>query len=229
MNKKQIILNDRDLQLFRFVDKYRVAAVKSISLACGFNSMQYVSRRIKKLVEYGYINHISMYLGHPHFYCLTKKGLKEIGIDAKPYRPAPTTAFHYVGVADCAAYLAYNYGLDAVKDFFVDKDFYHNDEVIERYSLKSTHKPDIIFVKGPTTYYVEFERSRKGKKKILENILMNHLSGVNQIWIVSDIPFEDIKKECASTPHYQETVTFIDYSEISHNLKVLGGVKVEQQ
>lgn len=228
MNKRQIILNYRDLRLLRFIDKYRIASLKGASLACGFNSIQYTARRIKKLVEYGYIVQQSVYYGYSRFYSLTTKGLRAIGIVAKAYKPSYTTALHYMGVGDIAAYLANQYRLDAMQDMYCDKDFRHNETVIKQYQLETSHKPDIIFDSGGQTYYVEYERSRKGKKKTMENILMNHLSGVRQIWVLGDILFEDIKKECAESPHYKEAVTFMEYRELVRELKRMGGVKDEQ-
>ena len=168
-----------------------------------------------------------MYLGVPHFYSLTAKGLREIGVIAKVYRPSHTTAMHFVGVSDIAAYMGQKYGLDAVSDFYVDKDFYHNKEVLRQYKLEYCHKPDIIFTKGATSYFVEYERTRKGRKKTMENILMNYSAGVQQIWVLGDIPFGDIKKECAEDPYYRESVAFMDYVDIVRELKGMGGVKDE--
>lgn len=227
MNKKQIILNDRDMRLMRFINKYRVASIKSASLVCEFNSIQYTGRRMKKLVEYDYIAQQMMYYRYPPFYKLTTKGQREIGIVGRAYKPSYTTALHYIGVGDIAAFLAHKYGIDAIQEMYIDKDLRHNKEIVDKYQLETSHKPDIIFRHDGKSYFVEYERSRKGKNKTMENILMNHLSGVNQIWVVGEIRFEDIKRTCNEQPHYQRRVTFMDYTEIVKALNVLGGVKVE--
>lgn len=224
MNKKQIILNERDLRLFRFIDKYRVASTKSVFLACGFSSIRYTEIRIKKLEEYGYLKRYCYYLAFPHMLALTGKALKEIGVVAKPYKPSPTTGLHYIGVGEIAAFLAFKHGLDATTDFFVDKDFRHNKELKDKYQLDSAHRPDIIFTAGEITYFVEYERTRKTNKKTMENILMNQLAGVHQRWVIDQIPFDSIKKECAREPHFQDTVSFLEYSEIAHELRRLGGI-----
>lgn len=215
--KKRVELNERDLSVFRFLSKYRVAKRMAVMSGCGFANMENAHRRMKKLCNYGYLKAHKMYYECPYVYTVTAKGLREIEDKGKPYKPSPATVLHYVGVADCAAWLAGKYGLDPVRDFYSDKDFYHNEEVIDQYQLQTSHKPDLIFIHRETTYFVEYERTRKRRKLIMENILMNHLSGVKQIWVLDGLPFGDIKKECGEDSHYQKAVNFLDYVEIACN------------
>lgn len=214
MNKR-VVLNERDLSVFRFLNKYRVAKRMAVMSACGFANMENAHRRMKKLCNYGYLKAHKMYYECPYVYTVTAKGLREIEDTGKPYKPSPATVLHYVGVADCAAWLSNQFKLDPVRDFYADKDFYHNEDVIEQYQLRTSHKPDLIFNHEKTTYYVEYERTRKRKKRIMENILMNCLSGVKQIWVLDGLPFSDIKRECNEAPHYQNEVKFLNYADIA--------------
>lgn len=217
---KQIILNHRDRRLFQFLDKYRLAGTRSIFSACGFSSLNYANIRMKKLIDYGYIQKYCLYYGHGFFYSLTRKGLREIGISKKAYKPSYATALHYIGVADIAAEIGYRYSLNVIKDMYADKDFYHNETLVQEYGIKE-HKPDILFKHEGKTYFIEYERSRKRKKRILQNMLLNSLSSDKQIWVIDTIPFEDIKK----ANEYKE-VEFMDYEDIITKLKQRGGVKI---
>ena len=78
-----MVLVDRDYQILREIDRFRFCLGRHIKLLTGFEGQRACDRRLKILIEAGYINRKKILYGIPSVYFLTHKGKMLIGANKR--------------------------------------------------------------------------------------------------------------------------------------------------
>ena len=73
---KIIILNERDIKIINEIQHWRFLLSRQIKVLGGFNGQRACDRRIKKLIEAGYIERKYIIHGIPRLYFITQKAVK---------------------------------------------------------------------------------------------------------------------------------------------------------
>ena len=168
---------DRDLFILKQISKWRFMLSRQIK-EIAFSGQSACDRRLRVLLDNGYIDRKKVLYGVPSLYTLTNQGRALIGLSSKQGRIRVEQILHDITVVDMAIYFAKNKGVKM-------------DDIITEKQLHSKsgfgggrHHPDFVFEVEGRTYCVECELTTKSKKRLEENIKRNFMEYDNQIWII---------------------------------------------
>ena len=176
----EIVLLDRDRKIIREIDRWRVCLGRHIRELTGFTGQRACDRRLRKLIEAGYIKREKILYGVAGIYRNTAKGVKRerlpLGSDCRKTRIEQIV--HDIAVLDTVIFLGKNHGIeyDNVKS------------EIELHRLDGfgvrKHRPDFVVTKDGKTICVEVELSLKAKARFEKIIQDNYMAYDSQIWVV---------------------------------------------
>ena len=176
-----IKLMERDYVILREIDKWRVITGKHICSLCGFTGQRACDRRLRKLIEAGFITRKKILYGVPGLYFLTSSGRNLIQSPEKSDTVRVEQIIHDIAILDTAIYFHHKYGID-FSCIVTEKQLHKQDGFGVR-----CHRPDFVFTKGQKSYCVEIELNLKSSDRFLKNIISNFTDYDGQIWIVPDM------------------------------------------
>jgi len=137
-------------------------------------------RRLKVLVEAGYLDRRKYLYGVPYLYTLTHKGRMLIGASKHGSKIRLEQIAHDIYVLDALIFFKerYNLPLDSIES---EKELHIKDGFGTR-----KHHPDFVFTHANTKYAVEIELTPKAKRNLERNIRLNYMAYDVQIWLTSD-------------------------------------------
>lgn len=164
--------------------RFRFCLARHIQFLASFNGVRACDRRLKILVDNGYLNRKKIIYGIPYLYYLSKNGMRLIHVKVKDENIRIDQIHHDITILDCLKGLLdkYNFQLDSMS---TERELHINDGFGVR-----KHHPDLVFKKDNETYAIEVELNVKAKNRILKNIEDNYLNYDYQIWI---IPLSQVK------------------------------------
>ena len=171
-------LVERDYAVLRELERWRFVLSRQLRLLCGFPSQRTCDRRLKLLIEAGYIDRKHVLYGIPGLYFVTHKGKILIGASPKPDKLKVDQIVHDIAVVDAALYFALNCGVP-LSDIVTEKELHQRDGFGTR-----KHRPDFIFAQEDKSHCVEVELTPKSKDRLIKNIRDNFLVYDYQKWIV---------------------------------------------
>ena len=174
-----MILVDRDYRILRDIERFRFVLSRQIKLLAGFEGQRACDRRIKILIEAGYVDRKKVLYGVPSVYFLTHKGKMLIGANKRQDKIRVEKIPHDIAVVETAIYLMLKnkIHLDEIK---TEKEMYSSAGFGER-----KHCPDFVIEKGGKKVCVEVELSLKAKARLEKIVEDNYLTYENQFWIVA--------------------------------------------
>lgn len=175
-------LVDRDYAIFREVERWRYCLGRHIKILAGFSSQRTCDRRLKLLIDNGFLNRKKIVYGVPSIYTLPYKSKILIGANKRQDKIRLDNIVHDIAVLDTAIYLNSNYNI-SFSEIQTEKQLHSKDGFSSR-----QHQPDFIFTKNNRTYCVEVELTLKAKDRLEKNIRSNFLNFDIQIWILEDNP-----------------------------------------
>ena len=175
-------LVERDYLVFREVERWRYCLGRHIKVLAGFSSQRSCDRRLKVLLDMGYLNRKKIIYGVPSIYTLPFKSKMLIGANKRQEKVRLDNIIHDIAVLDSAIYILSEYNI-SLSDIQTEKQLHSQDGFSTR-----KHQPDFIFTKDKQTYCVEVELTLKAKDRIERNIKSNFLTYDIQIWILEDNP-----------------------------------------
>jgi hypothetical protein len=214
-------LVDRDVNILASINRFGFLFGRQIKLLMGFHvNGKASSRRIKKLVDGGYILRKYLLVGKPSILSLSKEGfelikIKEDGTKRKRYNKSISlsTIKHEYSVVDAMIYLA---DRESVKyeDFMTEHEILINKGNSSEHYLQKredrVHLPDLVFKKAEhEEVCVEVELTVKDIDIFRKNVESNSERYFKQIWIVK----KSHKKTRDRLGAYGD-VEIIDYEEI---------------
>jgi hypothetical protein len=176
----EIRLVERDIRLFREVGRWRVVLGRHITALAGFEGQRACQRRLKKLIEAGFLERKKVLYGVPGIYSLTHKAKLLASLPERPESVRVEQIPHDIAVLDTAIFLHRTKSI-AFKDMVTEKQLHQQDGFGTR-----KHRPDFVFTANGKTYCIEVELSLKAKSRLEKNILDNFMAYDFQIWIVPD-------------------------------------------
>lgn len=164
--------------------RFRFCLARHIQFLASFNGVRACDRRLKILVDNGYLNRKKIIYGIPYLYYLSKNGMRLIHVKVKDENIRIDQIHHDITTLDCLKGLIdkYNFQLD---NMTTERELHINDGFGVR-----KHHPDLVFKKDDKTYAIEVELNVKAKNRILKNIEDNYLNYDYQIWVV---PLSQVK------------------------------------
>ena len=167
---------ERDYIIIRELSRWRFALGRHIRILAGFPSVRTADRRLKALVQAGYISRRKVLYGVPSIYTLTAKGLALINKNTNTGKIRVEQIIHDIAVLDSVICFIKTKNI-SLSDIITEKEMHGLDGFGNR-----KHQPDYVFKSAQVC--VEVELSLKGKARLIENIKNNFMTYNKQIWIV---------------------------------------------
>lgn len=164
----KIQLVDRDIIILNEITKWRFLLSRQIRILCEFQSQRTCDRRLKKLIEAGYIERKKILYGIPSLYFVTDKARKVFGLEYLTKSVRVEQIIHDITVIDTMIYMMHKNQID--KNSIISEREMKNREGFS----SAKHLPDFIYKAEGKIYCVEIELSVKGKNTLLKNVRDNY-------------------------------------------------------
>ena len=173
-------LTERDLKVFREIERWRFCLGRHIQFLAGFTSQRICDRRLSLLISKGFLTRRIVIYGVPSVYLLTAKAKSHIFANQREEKIRLDQIVHDVTVLDVAISFMKKFGLSS-SEIKTEKQLHQEDGFSKR-----VHRPDIVFSKNNKTYCIEVELSLKSISRLEKNINSNFLSYDFQIWVIDE-------------------------------------------
>ena len=196
-------LTDRDLEILRLVYRFRFCLGRHVCKLGDFTGLRATDRRLRALVESGYLTRRKYLYGMPYLYTLSHKGRVLLGVNKREDKVRVDKISHDIYVIEAVIYFAKKQGLslDAVES---EKELHIKDGFGTR-----KHQPDFVFIVNGKKYAVEVELALKAKERLEKNIRDNYMGYDGQYWITND------KKVLALLQSFQKTYAGLTTIELA--------------
>ena len=175
-------LTDRDKEILNLVYRFKFCLGRHIKVLGNFTGSRASDRRLKILVEAGYLARKKIIYGVPFIYTLTHMGRLLIGANKREDKIRIDRLTHDIYVLDTVIYFIEKYGI-SLKVIESEKELHIKDGYGAR-----KHQPDFMFTKDGESCAVEIELNAYKTKEVLEkNIRDNYMGYDRQIWLVNHI------------------------------------------
>ena len=173
-------VTERDLNVLAVVYKFRFCLGRHLVQLAGFSGLRATDRRLKTLVEAGYLTRKKYLYGFPYLYTLAHKGRVLLGVNKREDKIRIDQITHDIHVIEAVIYFIKKYEI-TLHDIESEKEL----QVKDGYGARK-HHPDFIMIIGGKKYAVEIELNPKTKNRLEKNIRDNYLNYDKQIWITND-------------------------------------------
>ena len=173
-----MILTERDEIIIREVSRWRGCLGKQIKEIGGFNGIRATDRRLKKLVDEGFLTRKKYVYGLSGIYQVTKKAKRHFGLDTYLGTIRLDQAMHDMTVVDVYLFVKEKLKLSTTA-FTTEKEIRHNQGFTTR-----NHVPDFLYEYKGQINCVEVELNQKSKERLENNIANNYVKYSRQIWVV---------------------------------------------
>ena len=171
-------LVDRDYLILEEVGRWRVVLGRHLRVLADFSGERACDRRLRTLIEAGYLERKKYIYGVPSLYSLTSNGKKLIQINYRNTSVKLDQVIHDIAVVDTAIYYTKKENVK-LSDIHTEKQLHITDGFGNR-----KHQPDFIFTKDNKKYCIEVELSQKEKSRLTKNIKDNYMNFDFQNWII---------------------------------------------
>ncbi len=174
-------LIERDFNVFREVNRWRVTLSRHLKTLAGFSSQRTCDRRLKTLIEAGFLRRQKYIYGVPYLYFPERKA--QVLIHASTHEPKIRIEqiVHDIAVLDTAIFV-HNEKAVPFSDMQTEKELHGIDGFSNR-----RHRPDFVYEQGGQSICVEVELSLKAKTRLEKNIKENFTNYDSQLWIVPNM------------------------------------------
>ena len=172
-------LVERDFVVLREVFRFKCCLGRHLKQLANFSSQRTADRRLKLLVDNGYLERKRILYGIPAIYSLTAKSKKLLNYGLHKDSIRVEHIIHDITVLDTVIYFLGNYPI-TLSDIQSEKELHQNDGFGVRF-----HRPDFVFQNGKC-YCVEVELNLKSTVRFEQNIKINFQNYDVQIWVVDD-------------------------------------------
>jgi len=173
-------LVERDFEILKWIHKFRFCLGRHIRVLAGFSGVRATNRRLKLLLEAGYLERKKYMYGVPYLYTLTHKGRILSGSNKRQDKIRIDRIMHDISVLDTVVYYASLYEL-GMADIESEKELHIKDGFGSR-----KHYPDFVFTRDNQKIAVEIELTPKTKDRMEQNVRDNYMTFDTQIWITAN-------------------------------------------
>ena len=180
MSSKGLELQERDWEILRLVCRFRFCLGRHVRVLCGFSGARASDRRLKLLVEAGYLERQKYLYGIPYLYTLSHKGRILLGANKREDKIRVDRITHDIYVIEAIIYYGLKCGvpLSAIES---EKELHIKDG----FGIRK-HQPDFVVQLNDQSIAVEVELNPKPKGRMEENIRENYLKYDRQVWITNN-------------------------------------------
>ena len=175
---KNILLNDRDIKVLQEVSRWKYCLGRQIRLIASFSGERSCDRRLRKLIDAGYLERKHILYGVPGLYFLTPQTKRLGGIKYYSYKIKLGEVMHDLAVIDTVLFLSQKYFL-SLDDFKSERELHSQDGFSNR-----KHQPDAAFTLNGEHCCLEVEFSEKSKARFQANVKDNFQNYDQQIWVI---------------------------------------------
>jgi len=199
---------ERDVQIFKELERWRIVLGRHIEALAGFEGQKACERRLRKLIEAGYIERKRILYGVPGIYSNTAKAKMLIQAPSRQDKFRVEQIPHDIAVTETAIYFHKAKGIpwEAIT---TEKQLHGLDGFGTR-----KHRPDFVFTRDDKTYCVEVELSLKAKVRLEANIKANFMAYDFQIWIVPDKACKIYQILTDNRNQYQDSIFILELQEV---------------
>ena len=173
-------LVERDFLILGLVFKFRFALGRQLKILAGFDGSRAADRRLRALIEAGYLSRKKYLYGIPYLYRLTHKGRILLGVNKREDKIRVDKIAHDIYVLDAVIYFIRKHSISLEK-IESEKELHIKDGFGTR-----KHHPDFVFTLEDKKTAVELELNLKAKQRLEKNVRDNYLNFDNQIWITNN-------------------------------------------
>jgi len=175
-----IRIMERDKEVIKEIDRWPVVQGKHIKEIVGFDGQRACDRRLRKLIDAGYIKREKILYGVAGIYRNTNKAKKIMaeGLSGVNRKIRIEQIMHDIAVVDTAIYFNKKYGIK-YNEITTEVELHRSDGFGVR-----KHRPDFVFQKDGKIICVEIELNLKAKNRFENNIKNNFENYDKQIWVV---------------------------------------------
>jgi len=180
LSTKGLELQERDFEILKLVHSFRFCLGRHIRALCGFDGARATDRRLKLLVDAGYLERGKLLYGVPYMYTLAHKGRILLGVNKRADKIRVDRITHDIYILETITYYVQKYGV-TLADIESEKELHIKDGFGAR-----KHQPDFVVNGAGERIAVEIELNPKTKNCMEENIQENYLKYDRQIWITNN-------------------------------------------
>ena len=203
----EIRIVDRDYKIIREIDRWRAVQGRHIKELAGFDGQRVCDKRLRKLIQAGYIKREKILYGVAGIYSNTSKARNIAAIANTDQKIRVEQIKHDIAVLDTAIYISKKHNIP-FSDMTTEMELHRKDGFGVR-----KHRPDFIYTIDGKTTCVEIELTLKAKDRLEKNLHDNFMNYENQLWIVPSLhsPIADIIKR--NIPKYL-SIDIIELQEV---------------
>jgi len=191
MSSKGLELQERDWEILRLVHRFRFCLGRHIKVLCGFSGARASDRRLKLLVEAGYLAREKYLYGIPYMYTLSHKGRILLGVNKREDKIRVDRITHDIYIIEAIIYYVLKYGV-SLSNIESEKELHIKDG----FGLRK-HQPDFVVSSADGRIAIEVELSPKAKNRMEENIRENYLKYDRQAWITNNSKVKSLLRDFA--------------------------------
>ena len=180
MSAKGLELQERDYEILRLVHRFRFCLGRHVQMLCGFSGARASDRRLKVLVEAGYLSREKYLYGIPYMYTLSHKGRILLGVNKREDKIRVDRITHDIYILEAIIYYVLKDGVP-----FSSVESEKELHIKDGFGIRK-HQPDFVVNGADGRVAVEIELSPKAKDRMEENIRENYLKYDRQIWITNN-------------------------------------------
>ena len=173
-------LVERDYRVFREIERWRFCLGRHLVYLAGFSSQRTCDRRLRLLLDAGYLTRYRVLYGVPNVYQLTSKTKSLISANQRTEKIRLDQIIHDITVLDVAIAFMKAFGLSPA-DIKTEKQLHQ----LDGFGMR-VHQPDFVFIHKGKNYCVEVELSLKSKARLEKNIKANFLAYDVQVWVIDE-------------------------------------------
>ena len=113
-------LTERDYGIFREIDRWRFCLGRHIKVLAGFSGQRACDRRLRTLIEAGFLERKKVIYGVPSIYSLTYKAKMLIGANKRQDKIRLDNIAHDIAVLDVAIFFITKFNIP-LKDIITEK------------------------------------------------------------------------------------------------------------
>jgi len=153
---------------------------RQIKVLCGFTASYPCDRRLRQLIEAGYLSRKKYVYGIPGFYMVTRKAESVVPIRYYEHKIRLDNILHDIAVIDTAIYLMKIWDI-GLGDIVTEKELHSKDGYGRR-----SHQPDFVVKLAGKEIAIEVELTTKSRERFMKNIEDNFMRFETQFWVVSN-------------------------------------------
>jgi len=173
-------LTERDYRVLSLIHQFRFCLGRQIKVHAGFTGLRATDRRLKALIEAGYLARKKYMYGVPYLYTLTHKGRILLGVNKREDKVRIDRITHDIDVLDAVIFYVLEYGISLL-DIESEKELHIKGGFGAR-----KHHPDFTVNMSGKKIAVEVELNPKTQTRMEQNVRDNYMNYDRQVWITND-------------------------------------------